>query len=509
MRRLDRGFVAAFLLFLGVPLAGATTVVVPDDVAGIQAAIDLLPDTVVVRSGAYPERPVIMNDLVLRGVGPTRPQVDGLELFIPLQQFQIVVEGIHVRGPASLLTGDEVTEYFVFRSCVFDSGFVQVSSDVNDVESMEFTACRISGEFAPYATYFFTFVGNVADGPVRLRGSRLFGLDVRDNVIQAGVDPPPGPFAAGLSIESDEVEGVVSGNRIKGFPLGLVLPDATQVTISDNRIENCASYGMVLGLHNLVIDRNVILRCGTGVSVSAAHVEMTGNVIGRSSGDAIQAFGQDFMRLLSNTLYLNGGHGVAVDTCVCPSVMELDRNIGYGNGGYGATGLPANTLLACNDWFGNATGSVYPQGPGPTDLAMDPLFCSVVEDSVHLRAGSLLLDPPECALMGARGEGCPALTASPPLSPSIGLELGPARPQPSAGDVQLRFSLPYAAAIELTVLDVQGRIVARLAEGQYPEGAHSIAWSGKRASAAMAPGVYFVRLRHPAGERTRTVLRIR
>ena len=62
---------------------------------------------------------------------------------------------------------------------------------------------------------------------------------------------------------------------------------------------------------------------------------------------------------------------------------------------------------------------------------------------------------------------------------------------PARGRVQLQYGLPKAANVKLTVVDVQGREVAELANGSMAEGWHTATWDGNRAAA----GVYFARLR--------------
>ena len=62
---------------------------------------------------------------------------------------------------------------------------------------------------------------------------------------------------------------------------------------------------------------------------------------------------------------------------------------------------------------------------------------------------------------------------------------------PARGRVQLQYGLPKAAAVKLTIVDVQGREVAELANGSVAEGWHTASWDGSRAAA----GVYFARLR--------------
>src|SRR5262249_61437124 len=71
--------------------------------------------------------------------------------------------------------------------------------------------------------------------------------------------------------------------------------------------------------------------------------------------------------------------------------------------------------------------------------------------------------------------------------------LGRVSPQPTRGPARITFGLPRAASVRLTVNDVQGRIVATLAEGAWEAGVHEVQWSGR----AGAPGRYFVRYTVP------------
>lgn len=70
------------------------------------------------------------------------------------------------------------------------------------------------------------------------------------------------------------------------------------------------------------------------------------------------------------------------------------------------------------------------------------------------------------------------------------LWLAPPWPNPSASGVTLRYSLPTKQSVRLSVYDIQGREISRLADGWQSAGVHQVAWSGHQ-----APGVYLLRLR--------------
>jgi flagellar hook capping protein FlgD len=65
-----------------------------------------------------------------------------------------------------------------------------------------------------------------------------------------------------------------------------------------------------------------------------------------------------------------------------------------------------------------------------------------------------------------------------------------------AGGTALRFTLPAAGVVELTILNTAGQRVRVLANGWLPAGNQEILWNGRdQHGANLGPGVYFVRLR--------------
>ena len=68
-------------------------------------------------------------------------------------------------------------------------------------------------------------------------------------------------------------------------------------------------------------------------------------------------------------------------------------------------------------------------------------------------------------------------------------------PNPARDLARIGFALPRAARIHIAVLDVQGREVLTLADGEYDVGRHQAAFPTRRAP---GPGLYFVRMTTPA-----------
>jgi hypothetical protein len=69
----------------------------------------------------------------------------------------------------------------------------------------------------------------------------------------------------------------------------------------------------------------------------------------------------------------------------------------------------------------------------------------------------------------------------------------------------VRFSLPAAADVELSLFDLAGRKVATLVSGREGAGRHSIAWHD---SERLSAGLYFARFRAGTEVRTSTIVRV-
>lgn len=142
----------------------------------------------------------------------------------------------------------------------------------------------------------------------------------------------------------------------------------------------------------------------------------------------------------------------------------------------------------------------------------DPLFCGPADcESAPSLEGDYTLDaaspclpgnnPIGPFLIGALGEGCDVFTsvAEGGSMPERALGLF-AMPNPSTGEVSVRYSLPSSSPVPVVVYDIRGRVVRAL-EGKDASGV--LTWDGRTASGADVPaGVYFVRV--DAGRRAVT-----
>jgi hypothetical protein len=79
-------------------------------------------------------------------------------------------------------------------------------------------------------------------------------------------------------------------------------------------------------------------------------------------------------------------------------------------------------------------------------------------------------------------------------------------PSPIRHDATVRFSLPTAANVDLSLFDLAGRKVATLVSGRQSAGRYSIAWHDAE---HLSAGLYFARFRAGTDVRTTTVVRVK
>lgn len=90
------------------------------------------------------------------------------------------------------------------------------------------------------------------------------------------------------------------------------------------------------------------------------------------------------------------------------------------------------------------------------------------------------------------------------------LRLDPARPSPTASGTGISFATPAAGPMTLRIYGVDGRLVRTLIDGPIAAGEHRLAWDGRTESgAAVAPGVYFVKLEVEGRQLTRRIAVVR
>ena len=118
-------------------------------------------------------------------------------------------------------------------------------------------------------------------------------------------------------------------------------------------------------------------------------------------------------------------------------------------------------------------------------------------------------NPSGLRVQGLIGAGTAVTGVDEPREP-FPFELVALSPNPSRGDARLAFVLPQAAHAELRVLDLAGRVVRTLADGEFSAGRHESVWDGRDGAGAEAPaGVYFATLDAGSRQDVRRLVRLR
>jgi hypothetical protein len=501
-------FATLLLLALAAAPAHATTAVVPDSFPTIQAGMNSGRDTVLVRGGRYDEN--LTGD---RGLSDNRPltllpyppsgsygeavlpQVESLTYPGPCPPYaycggDLVVRGFRFRGPVRLNTSHPCD--LTFETCRMDSGL----SGTLD-RPLNASGCTILGGLSVNAPVVNITLNSVCGGGIDVYGDGYF--TIRGNYVRG-----PAPFGikgrdgggGGSSIE---------GNTVIATETGIMTTLPTVVTDNEvmdcsgsafvgvggtyerNTVARCGGYGFEMSSFT-VLKRNRVLDCASGgVRALGLSVDYSNNVVGRCGGPG---FDIENGPLHGNTSYLNEGAGFLVRSGGIgnPSVAN---NLAFGNSGPGLLWVGSETpTLACNDWFGNTGGATSGTPPGETDLAVDPFFCDLSKNDVHLSAGSPLLDASGCGLIGALGQGCLAQAGVSPPGETL-VRAFTVSPNPSRGVVH--FSWASADRPErVEVYDVTG---ARRWSSPITAGASSLQWpSTDREGTRLPAGIYYARL---------------
>lgn len=98
-----------------------------------------------------------------------------------------------------------------------------------------------------------------------------------------------------------------------------------------------------------------------------------------------------------------------------------------------------------------------------------------------------------------------AVLAVDPTAAPRGVQFALAGPNPARGATALDLALPAAGRVRVSAMDVAGRTVSTLADGEYPAGSHRLTWE----PSGLPPGVYLLRLETPGAARSLRVVLVR
>ena len=101
------------------------------------------------------------------------------------------------------------------------------------------------------------------------------------------------------------------------------------------------------------------------------------------------------------------------------------------------------------------------------------------------------------------------------LSPEVSIgraafSLAQNAPNPFNPSTTIRFVLPEAGAVRLSIYGADGRLVRSLVTSEFTAGSHEVVWDGTdNAGRACASGIYLCRLVTPAGALDRRMALVR
>jgi hypothetical protein len=555
MRALRAGGTAAICFLLLVSMASdvhASSVVIPDDLPTIQQGIDSGADTVYVADGTYAEDLVAGAPLVLLPKAPQHGWYEGPPLPIVgslTTSAHLTVRSFRFTGLVTLHSPDASGFTIHFEACRFDAGMSTTGQTFSTF--LHVLGCTFLGDVdvVPYSGGFANcaFVG--AHLTIIVEGTAAVKSNVFENsgdyaVLTAGevgsaniVNNTIANAVNGILIGS--LSGTVSNNHVSRCSgTGILAQGNGSASMWNNRIHDCDGHGIALTsgsavsdlLGNVIEDvggdgiqntgasayyiRSNTIRSvgGRGIFSTGVYHEVQGNTVLDSGSDGISIGYAD--RVDSNVVGRAGGRGIHIQDWKSDWIGALHRNtiyqcagagiemgsdpdsilnnIAYANGGVGfawtGTGTP---VLACNDWFANTGGATAGVAPGVSDLAVDPQFCDLAQDDVHLSAGSPLLDAAGCGQIGALGQGCSVAVSVGPEETDGELRLE-IHPRPTRGGV----TFAWTNSMEPTRIEVFDVTGARRWSTTAAPGAARMDWGLKDAvGRRLPPGVYLARVK--------------
>jgi trimeric autotransporter adhesin len=166
----------------------------------------------------------------------------------------------------------------------------------------------------------------------------------------------------------------------------------------------------------------------------------------------------------------------------------------YAGGDFDVCGTQVRPRLAALD---GATGLATGWAP-----VVDGKVLTIVARGTAVYAGGAFTSIDDRSVKGI-AQFLPLTSVTEPLIPAdpmSGFALADVIPNPTSGRLSIVFMLPRDAKVNLRVMDVMGREVARLVDAFCPAGSHQVIWEGATAHGRAPAGLYFVCMQ--AGEAT-------
>jgi len=191
----------------------------------------------------------------------------------------------------------------------------------------------------------------------------------------------------------------------------------------------------------------------------------------------------------------NGGEGVNIG-----NVRRLSWAAGAPAPGIQSVDLYLSRNGAMGPWVLLAAGAANTghydwTGTGPASVGSCYLWVDARDYGGQI--GSDIADAGFTIGTGLVGVGGPAAIAA--------FELGPAAPNPVRWGSVMSYTVPRRSQVQLTLLDVQGRVVSRVFDGNREAGRYTVPLD----TGGLAPGLYFVRLQARGADLLRRMIVIR
>ncbi len=369
----------------------------------------------------------------------------------------------------------------------------------------------------------FTFIGTSNDpwfgyGPVvGITGISTFpkveGNIIRDNVCQGTIGSGVGFYNSNGIFRHNIVE-----NNWGGYQAGGIFAwQYRNIEISYNVIRNNFSgftgfdatggagiYVFGGRIFNNMIYRNAVdagcgqIPAGAGILAHSRYRDATPTYIYNNT-------------IARNRAYCNGnpgyGAGIYVTSWIEPMESFIIENNIIAFNIHGGLEAPAGIEVEYNLLYGNTDYDLRIPDTSETNIFANPLFADTANNDYHLLPGSPAidagdpsypLDPDSTRVdIGALfyDQSTDIVDDNRPTGP-YSFELKQNYPNPFNAQTRISYNLNKNSIINLTIFDITGRIVKRLAksESQSP-GQHSYLWEGKDSSGkSVSTAIYFYEL---------------